>query len=240
MVRQSTPAILLTRPQPQSERFAEAVRARLGPGIRIAISPLMGPVFHALTPPEDLAAVILTSETGVEAARRIVAEGQTLPRMAYCVGDHTAAQARAAGFEAISASGDAAALLALITAARPPGRLLHLRGRDSRGAVTDQLNNVGINVLESIAYSQMPLAPTPEATALLAGTDPVLVALFSARSAALFAELPGRVAPLWIAALSPAVMVPELSPLRLAVARHPDAAAMLDAVAGMLNAGAGA
>lgn len=231
--------ILLTRPLPQSLRFAAALRGRFGAGIRIVVSPLMAPEFLSVTVPDTLVALILTSETGVEAARRIVADGGALPAPAYCVGDHTAECARDAGFVARSAAGDANALVAAIRADLPQGRLLHLRGRDSRGAVADRLKTYGIEAVEAVAYVQAPQPPTPEAVALLAGTEPLIVALFSARSVALFSALP-LLAPLWLACLSPAIAAEGPVAARRVVAVRPDAAAMLDAVGQLLMPGAGA
>lgn len=231
------PAILLTRPEEQSRRFAAA----LGPGAagRIVISPLMAPRFSApVLGPGGFEALVLTSQAGAEAARRISAAGQALPARAYCVGDSTAAAATAAGFEAISARGDAAALVALLLARRVPGPLLHLCGRDTAGAVAETLQAGGIPTVALLCYEQVAVPLSPSAITLLSGTKPVVVPLFSPRSARLFrAAAPAgpEAAPLLVAAMSAAVAaaLPPLEPLRLVIAAEPTAAAMVAAVAAL-------
>jgi uroporphyrinogen-III synthase len=91
--------------------------------------------------------MIFTSETAVEAARRIVADGTVLPTRAFCVGRQTALAAASAGFDPISADGNAEALIALVTAQSPPGPLLHMHGRDTRGTVGESLQSAGIETL---------------------------------------------------------------------------------------------
>lgn len=230
--------VLLTRPLPQALHFAGQLEARFGPGmVRAVISPLMAPRFIPLPPPSLMpAALILTSGTGAEAARQILADGVALPDLAFCVGEQTARLAAAAGLRTVSARGDADALVALIAADPPPGLLLHLCGRETRGDVVERLQSMGIAATAATAYAQEPRPPSPEAAALLAGNDPLIVPLFSPRSAVLFAALAPR-APLHLAAISPAVAgsIAPLRPERLAIAARPDADAMLDVVADLLR-----
>lgn len=240
MARQSTPnpvPVLLTRPEAQSQAFAAALAARFGDGVQPVISPLMAPVFLTPALPDGPhAAVIFTSATGVAAAMRLEA---TLPKRAYCVGNQTAERAREAGFQALSADGDADALVAAVLADRPSGRVLHLRGEDTRGEVAERLNSAGIETDFAVVYRQDPQDMTPEALRLLSSGTTLVVPLFSPRTAALFrSALPkGSQARLRIAAISPAVAkaVEELIFEVLEVARRPDAEAMLDAVARALD-----
>lgn len=226
-------SFLLTRPAAASARFATALRQAFGDGIDVVISPLMAPAF--MTPPlpkGPFDAVILTSETGAEAARRISAERGGVPVTAYCVGDRTAQVAAEAGFVPISAGGDADALVALIRATAPDARLLHLRGADSRGDVAEKLCSGGTETQEAVVYAQIPCPLVPAAARLLAAAQPVIVPLFSPRSADLLAGTGPIRAPLWIAALSPAVAAraTALHPERLEIAAHPEAEALLRAV----------
>ena len=233
-------SFLLTRPAAQSARFADALCARFGADSRIVIAPLMAPVFlHPALPDIPFGALILTSETGAEAARRLSAEGIPLPIHAYCVGDRTAACAAAAGFMPFSAKGDANGLLTLIRQSAPQGPLLYLRGTDSRGDVAKTLILAGIETCQAIVYTQIAQPLTPAAAALLARTDPVIVPLFSPRSARLLAALGPFKAPLCVGALSPAVASAAaiLSPATMVTAAHPDAANMLDALDTLLAAG---
>ncbi len=242
MARQSRPAVLppflLTRPVAQGDRFADAVRARFGPQARVVLSPLLVPQFLTPDLPDQVAGVIFTSETGV-AALCLLRPADGLP--AWCVGDRTAQAARQAGYHARSAAGDAAALVAAILTAAPGGPLLHARGADSRGAVAERLTSAGIPTGEALVYAQRPAPLTAGARHLLAGAGPVLLPLFSPRTAQLLvaalADIPAP-APLWIAALSPAVAdaAAPLGPARQVIARRPDAPALLDAAEGLIAA----
>lgn len=229
--------LLLTRPAAQGERFAADLAARFGPRLHIIAAPLMMPEFRTADWPDlPFAALILTSETGVEAARRLRDAGRKLPRQALCVGDRTAAVARSAGFDATSAQGDAEALLALILASGQPGPFLHLRGAEARGDIAPRLAAGGIPAHAAVVYAQIAQPLAAAAQAVLDGPDPVILPLFSPRSAHVFAESARISAPLWIAALSSGVAraAAPLHPARLVTADRPDAAAMIAAIATLL------
>lgn len=237
MARQSRrPTILLTRPEPQSRRFA----ARLAEvcDLPVLVAPLMQVRFLAPNLDEvPYQGLIFTSETGVQASLPLAAN---LPRRAYCVGRRTAEVAAAAGFDATSADGDAAALAAMLLAAPPPGPVLHLRGAETRGGLAETLTKGGLVTHEAIVYDQESRPLDPAARTLLQGTEPVILPLFSPRSARLAAaEMPQPHAPLWVVALSPAVAdaAAALRPVRRETARRPDADAMLAALAALVDAG---
>jgi uroporphyrinogen-III synthase len=240
MARQSTGnaiPVLLTRPEAQSCAFAGALNARFGPRVRAVITPLMAPVYLTPTLPEGpFAAVILTSATGVEAAARLAAP---LPKRAFCVGSQTAAQARTAGFEASSADGDASALVAAVLADPPLGRLLHLRGEDTRGDVAERLISAGLETESLIIYRQESRPLTAEAVEILCQAGPVILPVFSPRTATLLrAALPGGLcARLLLAAMSGAVAeaLDGLPRAALVLAVRPDADAMQDAIDRLLE-----
>lgn len=219
---------LLTRPADQGARLAAALRARF-PGAEVVESPLLAPQVLPVAPPAgDFAAVVFTSETGVWAARAL---GWALPRLAWCVGDRTAAAARAAGFEARSAAGDADALVAALPAEPPPGAVLHLHGRETRGDVAARLRAAGLPAEAVALYAQEALPLSDAARAWMEGPAPVIAPVYSPRTAALFARAAaGARAALWLAALSPAVARALPPAARLAVARRPDEAAMFAAI----------
>lgn len=219
MPRQSRAPILLTRPPAQNARFA----AMLG-GERVVLSPLIVPRYFSPKLPEA-DCVIFTSETAVRAG---------VARRAWCVGDRTAQAARAAGYQACSAGGDADALVAAIIAAAERGPMLHLRGRIARGNVAARLVAAGIPASEAIVYELEPQPLTPEAQVLLAGTDPVLVPLFSPDSARRFADAAkGCAAPVRFACLSAAVAAAAPPAQDVQIAAEPDACAMLTLIAAM-------
>lgn len=181
------PRILLTRPRAQSEAFAAEIAAD---GWEAMIWPVMEIVTTLRAAPDwgDAEAAILTSARAAEALASFGAP----PLPAWCVGRATAAAARAVGFsEAIEGGGDADALLAGLLSAPGggPRRLVHLRGREAAGDLAGALRAAGREAREIVAYAAEPGGPPPEDVdaAMRAGRIDG-AALFSPRSAALFAE----------------------------------------------------
>ncbi|HEY6919517.1 MAG TPA: uroporphyrinogen-III synthase [Tabrizicola sp.] len=235
MAIQSAP-VLVTRPRAEAEVFAAALTARFGSRVQPLVSPLLAP--RLLSPPipdRDYAAVIFTSAQAVEAAGHL---DRALPALAWCVGRKTADVATAAGFRARSADGDADALAESIAQDPPDGRILYLRGVDTRGNLLEKLVSSGIETDVAIVYEQVAQPLTPQALSVLAAPTDVIVPLFSPRTARLFcASLPpASPARLHVAAMSDAVAEPlhALDPAALVVARKPDGPAMLDAVETLL------
>ncbi len=224
------PRILLTRPAAQSQRFARDLRAAVPFSLQITISPLMSPVLMPdAVPTIPVAALIFTSETGVQA---YAAQSARIAPLAYCVGDRTARAAHALGMQTVSADGDAEALIARIKAQAPAGPLLHLRGRDARGDIAPRLTAAGLPAETAIVYDQQPCPLTVTARRILRGVAPVIVPLFSPRSARLFAQMAEPLAPLRIVAMSRAVadaVDPALS-ARVSIAQKPTGDAMIAAV----------
>lgn len=238
--RAPRPAFLLTRPEAQGARFAASLRAGLG-DLRIVTAPLMMPEFLSPAIDQTPAALIFTSETGVEGWRRLSAPALAGVGRAWCVGNRTARAAEAAGLFARSAEGDAESLIAAILAAGDAGPLLHLRGAESRGEVAPRLAAAGIPAAEATVYDQHPRPLSPEAVALLQEGAPVVAPLFSPRTARLLAAEVARVAPgarLWIAALSPAVAgaAETLGAERMRTAARPDAESLLESIKALLDA----
>lgn len=225
---------VLTRPSAQGDRFAAALSNRFGPRLAITASPLIAPHFLPTEiAPIPYAALILTSETGAFSATR----HKNLPTRAYCVGDRTAATARSLGLVALSADGDASALISLIRNSGERGPLLHLRGQDARGDIAATLTAAGIPTDQAVTYDQRPQPLSPAARTLLNGTGPVLIPLFSPRTAALLAAQGPFNAPLWVAALSPAVAqgAAPLDPARQVTADAPNADALLTAISTFID-----
>lgn len=229
------PAILLTRPDPQSQRFAAEVRQAFGADWPIVISPLMRLLFIDLSlDPADFAGVIFSSENGVAA---VAASGMPTGRMCYCVGQRTATAARAQGWDVVLTGADSAALASAILAAEPPGPLVHFHGRHVAGNLSERLDSAGIETVSAIVYDQQTQPLTAKAVALLGLRAPLVVPLFSPRSALLFQQMAASArAPLWVATLSPAVAKAlTLTPARVKVAERPDSDGMLLAMKALLN-----
>ncbi|PQO24371.1 uroporphyrinogen-III synthase [Rhodobacteraceae bacterium WD3A24] len=229
----TTAAVLLTRPKAQAEDFADQLRAALGPR-EVVIAPVIEIVPRPATAlPAGIGGLIFTSVNGVAG---FAAMGGRRGLPAWCVGEATARAARAAGCDAIAAGGDAEALLQLLVQSRPEGPLVHVRGAHAAGRLTERLVAAGIDARALVAYDQNSRALDSAAHALLAREAPVLLPLFSPRSARLVAaevaQTPLR-ARLLVCALSQAVarawrdMRPADAP---EIAARPDAAAMIAAM----------
>lgn len=238
MARQSAPGVpvLVTRPQAEGDTFAAALTARFGERVRPVVTPLLHP--HRLTPEipaREYAAVVFTSAQAVEASRPL---RPSLPALAWCVGNRTARAAEMAGFQARSANGDAKSLVAAMAADPPQGRILYLRGVDTSANVREKLAETGFIADEIIVYMQESGPLTAQALALLQSPVALIVPLFSPRTAQLFRRaLPPEVrATLHIAAISPSVAAAlgDLPRAGLAIADHPDAPSVLDAVESLL------
>ena len=232
--------VLLTRPEPQSRRFAAQVADRLGPAVRIVIAPLMRIEPHGPLPvlaPGDVP--VFTSESGAEA---FAALGGRCAGPAFAVGGRTAAAARRLGFApVVEGPGDGAGLAGLIVGTAAPGgtpdggaRVWHLHGSHVASDVAALLRARGMRAEGAAIYDQVALPLSAAAQALLAGGAPVLVPVFSPRTARLLAgDLARARAPLGLAAISPAVAreLPVQSAGKVAVAARADAAAVLDVLA---------
>ncbi|TJZ90447.1 uroporphyrinogen-III synthase [Paracoccus gahaiensis] len=215
------PPLLLTRPLPDSQRFA----ARMD-GWPAVISPILRivAVDHDPAPLHEAPGLVFTSAHAVGAA------GPGRGRPALCVGGRTAHAARAAGFAVTEGPGNAAGLGPLIAASPVP--LIHPHGRH----LAHPLPVPGI-----VVYDQQPLPLTRQARDLLAGGAPVIVPVFSPRSARLLGQAvgadqaphpPSAPAPLWLVAISPAAAAAWAgpAPARCLLAAQPTTAAMEAAI----------
>jgi len=166
----SLPRLLLTRARAQAEAFSERVRAET------CLEPILSPMqdMRDLEVSLDLtgiSALAFTSKNGVEAFARM--SDARLP--AYCVGEATAARARALGFEAKAAAGTAEALQAIL----PESGVLHLHGRHVRQVLGER---------DLAIYDQVALPLSLEAREQLVAGSFNAIALFSPRSANILAD----------------------------------------------------
>ena len=234
-LNQFRPALLLTRPVAPSARFAAEFRARMGQDWPVVIAPLMQTVFSEPDLPNGhFDGIIFTSETAVRGFARLTDDRET---PAYCVGARTADAATNAGFSAILGPGDAVGLARQI-AQNTGQRLLYPRGMHVAQDMENLLVSAESETISVVVYAQHPCALTTEAQSLLATGAPVLLPLFSRRSALLFAKAaraPHKA--LLIAALSPEIAeaTTALKPLELRVAARPDGEALLNALADLAN-----
>jgi uroporphyrinogen-III synthase len=230
------PVLLLTRPRAQSEGFLRRCEAAAGRRIEAVIAPILEIVpLDAAVDLSGLGGVIFTSANAVSALGDV--PGRTGLR-AWCVGAQTADAARAAGFDAVAAEGDADALLAMILRERPDGPLLHLSGVHRAADVAQRLEEAGIAARTQAVYDQVARPVSGDERRLLSGSDRrVILPLFSPRSARLLRdavpEIGDAVLPLAISANVASAWGTGPRPVRVADA--PDAAAMATLVVTALN-----
>ncbi len=195
------PVILVTRPLTQANEF----RQILGQGARVVISPVIEIRYSDFSVQTGVyQTLIFASRNAVNAAARCM---DLHGLNAIAVGDRTALAATGQGMISVSAGGNADDLVERVIAANPEGKVLFVRGRHSRGEIADLLNSRGIETDSVIAYDQIQTKLTAEACELLGGDAPVIIPLFSPRSAKLVAsEVTEIRAPLALVGMSKAVL----------------------------------
>ncbi len=228
-----TPVLLITRPQPAAARFANAVQDALGEPVDVVVSPAFEIVPLDPGPIATPDYLIFTSANGVAQALRL-----GLPKVpAWCVGDKTAQCAQNSGFDAVSAGGAAADLIALIRTNDPQGRILHVAGQHTRGEIAPKLRAAGYDADKITTYAQSLLPPNKAMKTLARGTKPVVTPIFSPRSAHILVGLDWQ-GPIHAVALSD-VVGEELVHIgcdTVAIAKRPTEAAMIDATCATLRA----
>ncbi len=175
--------LLVTRPEPDAERTAAALRAQ---GHAVTIAPLLH--VETLVDAElgvgPWAAILVTSANAARAiaAHKRVAELRALPVLA--VGERSADAMRSAGFaDVTSAEGSASDLTRLATERMKHGELLlYLAGADRASDIAAELAAQNFLVRTVVVYRAVQEKALPAAAAeVLKGIDGVLH--FSRRSA---------------------------------------------------------
>jgi uroporphyrinogen-III synthase len=192
--------VLLTRPEPDAARSAALWRAK---GHQVVVSPVLRlRATGAPLPPGPFDAIVLTSANAL-LAFPTGAPPHLAPLPVLCVGDRTAAAARAAGFQAVtSAKGDVAALTELAGRSLPQGaRLLYLAGVERKPDLERAWADGTLSVVA--VYEAQPASHlTQEAQEALRQGEIDAVLHFSRRSAEVYLAL-CRDAGLWPQALRP-------------------------------------
>ena len=182
--------LLLTRPEPQAQRTAAALRAQ---GHDVVIAPLLRiePIADAPIGGGPWAAVLITSANAASAvaAHARVTQLRTLP--VFAVGRRSAEAMVAAGFAGVtSADGNVSDLAQLVaTRLQPAARLLYLAGEDRSGDLAGDLRARSFAVETTLIYRAIaaPGLPPAAADALASGIDAVLH--FSRRSAEAYVDV---------------------------------------------------
>jgi uroporphyrinogen-III synthase len=188
-------AVLVTRPEPDNEATALALRAR---GFEVLLAPMLR--FEALAFQDDADAhhdaVIVTSANALRGFERHPAGQRLLKLPLFAVGEHTANAARHAGFgHVIAADGDVAALRDAVLASvkakhlKKAGTLLYLAGADLARDLAGDLGQRGFTVVTHTTYRMIPVAELPPATVEGFAANQVAAVLhYSRRSARAFLQ----------------------------------------------------
>jgi len=183
--------LLLTRPRPEAERTATALRA-------MGHEPVFAPLLEienipgARIGPGPYAAVLVTSGN----AARAIAEHPHRDRITtldcFAVGPQTAAAARLSGFRNVySAGGDGGELAKLIGAhgISPNAPLLYLAGDDRARDMAAELMPYGLRLETVIVYrANAARSFSPDITAILKAEQIDGVLHYSRRSTAIFVD----------------------------------------------------
>src|SRR5882724_9060296 len=142
--------LLVTRPEPDAARSADALRAR---GHQVLVAPLLQTQSIAADFGGPFAAVLMTSANAARAltAHPRAAELTALPVLT--VGARSAEVARAGGFSDVTSAEGALADLVRLAAQRfSEARLLYLAGEDRAGDLAGGLSAHGIAVETAVIY----------------------------------------------------------------------------------------
>ena len=184
---------IITRPEEDATRFiAAAERA----GYRVLRAPLLSIRFReeVALPDADWQAVAITSANGARAIARHAARDRIVTATAVTVGPASTQAAKDAGFTDIvqAARGDVGGLIATIRERFDPaaGPLLYAAGAVTRGDLQGELARSGFEVRRVVIYEALRADRLPDdVTAHLRAGEPATVALYSPRSAIIWAEL---------------------------------------------------
>ena len=188
-------AVLVTRPQPDDEATASALRAK---GFEVMLAPMLRFEPVAFHDDEDAryGAVIVTSANALRGIAPHLEGSRLLKLPLFAVGEHTASAAHRAGFDnVIPANGDAASLRDSVLASvkakelKKSSPVLYLAGADLARDLAGELGERGFTVVTHTTYRMIPVSSLPrEACEAFAASGIEAVLHYSRRSARAFLE----------------------------------------------------
>lgn len=185
--------VLITRPRPEADAFAHALKGR---GFTPVVAPMLVTESVPGTPPAagPVQGLALTSANGArELATRLAVDHPLRTCPVFTVGAATARAAHGAGLGPVtSADGDAGDLAGLIVRQCRPGAgaILYVRAEDTARDLAELLAPHGLSVQPWVVYRTRQANVLPEpARAFLAGDTGGAVVFFSPRTARTFASL---------------------------------------------------
>lgn len=227
--------LLMTRPVDASTRFVDELGEAITRRLDICFSPLLDivPIATEITF-DDANGVLFTSANGVQIASDLTTR-RDLP--CYSVGSNTTVRATELGWQAVCVGDTSEDMIKALMDRKDDAKLVHLSGRHTRGDIANRLSSAGRTVRNIVIYDQVLRHLTDQARRILAAETPVIVPIFSPRTARQFASQVAATAPIYVAALSKAVAEPlKNSPMRnILIAERPTTAAMKPVVERLLN-----
>ena len=173
--------LLLTRPLGGNERFCLKIKHLLysceildSPIQKIDFLPSLGKV-------NKNSVLIFTSANGLRAANK----QNLLNKKCFVVGANTKKIAVSFGYDVLGFSKDQENLLKLIKSKKPTESMVHIRGKHTVGNLCDALKRNQFSCLDIIGYNQEPLKIKKQNLQKIHSGRPVILPIFSSRSAEL-------------------------------------------------------
>ena len=173
--------LLLTRPLGGNERFCLKIKHLLysceildNPIQKIDFLPSLGKV-------NKNSVLIFTSANGLRAAKK----HNLINKKCFVVGANTKKIAVSFGYDVLGFSKDQENLLKLIKSKKPTESMVHIRGKHTVGNLCDALKRSQLSCLDIIGYNQEPLKIKKQNLQKIHSGRPVILPIFSSRSAEL-------------------------------------------------------
>ena len=178
---QENAILLLTRPLDGNERFCLKIKHLLYK-CEILDSPIQKIEFlPSLSKVNKNAVLIFTSVNGLRAAEK----HNLTNNRCFVVGKNTKKIAVSFGYEVLGFSKDQENLLKLIKSKKPTESMVHIRGKHTVGNLCASLIICEFSCLEIIGYNQEPLKIKKQNLQKIRSGRPVILPIFSSRSAKL-------------------------------------------------------
>ena len=173
--------LLLTRPLDGNERFCLKIKHLLY-SCEILDNPIQKIDFlPSLSKVNKNSVLIFTSANGLRAAKK----HNLINKKCFVVGSNTKKIAASFGYDVLGFSKDQENLLNLIKSKKPTESMVHIRGKHTVGNLCDALKRNQFSCLDIIGYNQEPLKIKKQNLQKIHSGRPVILPIFSSRSAEL-------------------------------------------------------
>ena len=178
---QENAILLLTRPLDGNERFCLKIKHLLD-SCEILDNPIQKIDFlPSLSKVNKNSVLIFTSANGLRAAKK----HNLINKKCFVVGENTKKIAISFGYDVLGFSKDQENLLKLIKSKKPTESMVHIRGKHTVGNLCDALKRNQFSCLDIIGYNQEPLKIKKQNLQKIHSGRPVILPIFSSRSAEL-------------------------------------------------------